>query len=48
VLARNAHIAEGSEALWAHARARVAAAVTAGHLAPGPQASAVGRAERMS
>jgi putative hydrolase of HD superfamily len=33
VLARNAHIADGSPALWAHARARVAEAIAAGHLA---------------
>ena len=32
VLARNAHIAEGSTALWAYAQQMVAAAVTAGHL----------------
>ena len=33
VLARNAHIAEGSSTLWAHARDRVAQAVANGHLA---------------
>jgi putative hydrolase of HD superfamily len=33
VLARNAHIADGSEMLWAHARARVAEATAHGHLA---------------
>ncbi len=33
VLARNAHIAEGSAALWTYAQHMVAAAVEAGHLA---------------
>jgi putative hydrolases of HD superfamily len=34
VLARNAHIAEGSTALWAYAQEMVATAVAQGHLAP--------------
>lgn len=38
VLARNAHIAEGSRALWEFAERMVAEAVRAGHLAPRPGA----------
>lgn len=40
VLARNAHIAEGSTALWSYAQEMLAAAVTAGHVAPAPVADA--------
>jgi putative hydrolase of HD superfamily len=36
VLARNAHIAEGSTALWAYAQHMLRDAVTAGQLAPAP------------
>jgi putative hydrolase of HD superfamily len=36
VLARNAHVAEGSVALWEYASAMIAEAVKAGHIAPGP------------
>ncbi len=37
VLARNAHTAEGSAALWAYAVRMIDEAVAKGHLAPGPQ-----------
>jgi putative hydrolase of HD superfamily len=36
VLARNAHIAEGSTELWAYAQQMLRDAVTAGHVAPAP------------
>ena len=36
VLARNAHVAEGSRPLWDYAEQMVQAAVNAGHLAPKP------------
>ena len=36
VLARNAHIAEGSTALWGYAQQMLREAVTAGHVAPEP------------
>jgi putative hydrolases of HD superfamily len=36
VLARNAHVADGSERLWEFATAMLDAAVQSGHLAPGP------------
>jgi putative hydrolase of HD superfamily len=36
VLARNAHIAEGSAALWAYAQQMLREAVAAGHVAPAP------------
>jgi putative hydrolase of HD superfamily len=36
VLARNRHIAEGSEALWRFAEKMIQDAVDAHHLAPGP------------
>jgi putative hydrolase of HD superfamily len=36
VRARNAHIAEGSEALWEHMSGAIRKAVAAGHLAQGP------------
>ena len=36
VLARNAHVVEGSVALWEYASAMIAEAVSAGHIAPGP------------
>jgi putative hydrolase of HD superfamily len=38
VLARNAHVAEGSQALWEYAARMVRQAVDAGHLAPKPDA----------
>lgn len=38
VLARNAHIAEGSTELWAYAQQMLRDAVTAGHVAPAPAA----------
>lgn len=40
VLARNAHIAEGSTGLWAYARRMIDEAVAGGHLPPGPGAPA--------
>lgn len=40
VLARNAHIAEGSTALWTYAQQMLRDAVAAGHVAPAPSASA--------
>lgn len=40
VLARNAHVAEGSTTLWDYAERMLAAAVAAGHLAPAPPTSA--------
>jgi putative hydrolases of HD superfamily len=36
VVARNCHIADGSEALWRYASEMIADAVRQGHLAPGP------------
>ena len=36
VLARNAHVAEGSQAIWEYAVQMINAAVDAGHLAPKP------------
>lgn len=38
VLARNAHIEQGSTELWAYARRMIDEAVARGHLAPGPKA----------
>jgi putative hydrolase of HD superfamily len=38
VFARNAHVAEGSQAIWEYAVQMIDAAVTKGHLAPGPKA----------
>ncbi len=38
VLARNAHVAQGSQALWAYAVKMIDAAVADGHLAPAPKA----------
>lgn len=38
VLARNAHIAEGSTELWAYAQQMLREAVAAGHVAPAPSA----------
>jgi putative hydrolase of HD superfamily len=38
VLARNAHVAEGSKGLWEYAVKMIDEAVAAGHLAPGPKA----------
>ena len=40
VLARNAHVADGSKALWAYAVQMIDDAVAAGHLAPKPVAPA--------
>jgi putative hydrolase of HD superfamily len=40
VLARNAHIAEGSTGLWDYARRMIDEAVASGHLPPGPGAPA--------
>ena len=37
VLARNAHVAEGSQALWTYAVAMINRAVADGHLAPAPK-----------
>jgi hypothetical protein len=34
VIARNARMSEGSEALWEYARSLIEAAVAKGHLAP--------------
>jgi putative hydrolase of HD superfamily len=41
VLARNAHVAEGSTALWTFTQQMLAEAVTAGHLMPTPNTPAV-------